>query len=140
MLDWLRGLSGDDGFRAAELIPIPTWGSSMPKRRLTSSFIGNVECAAGQRKVLYFDEVSPGLLLEVRSSGGKTFYQRYRVPGGTERQVRIGPANILSLQEARHKGKALFAAALLGADKPERPHIPRPVSYTHLTLPTKRIV
>ena len=83
------------------------------KIRFTASFIRSAQCPGPQRKVVYFDEKIPGLLLEVRRSGGKTFYQRYRNAEGIERQIKIGAANILSVQEARHKGKEVLAAALL---------------------------
>ena len=71
------------------------------KIRFTASFIRSAQCPGPQRKVVYFDEKIPGLLLEVRRSGGKTFYQRYRNAEGIERQIKIGAANILSVQEAR---------------------------------------
>ena len=55
-------------------------------------------------------------MLEVRASGGKTFYQRYRDKWGRERQYKIGTASILSVIEARDKGRRVHAEALLGAD------------------------
>lgn len=55
-------------------------------------------------------------MLEVRSSGGKTFYQRYRDAGGRERQFKIGPANILTISQARRKARAVLAEAILGSD------------------------
>jgi len=53
-------------------------------------------CPVGARRVDYFDEDLPGFMLEVRSSGGKTFYQRYRDSRGRERQFKIGSARILA--------------------------------------------
>lgn len=55
-------------------------------------------------------------MLEVRASGGKTFYQRYTDERGRERQFRIGPSNVISLQQARRKAKQIVAEALLGPD------------------------
>lgn len=59
-------------------------------------------------------------MLEVRNSGGKTFYQRYTDQRGRERQFKIGPADILKLSEARRKARAVLAQALTGADPRQR--------------------
>jgi len=59
-------------------------------------------------------------LLEVRQSGGKTFYQRYRNAQGKERQLRIGPASVLKLAQAKKRGREIVAFALLGKDPCER--------------------
>ena len=45
-------------------------------------------------------------MLEVRCSGGKTYYQRYTDERGRERQYKIGPADVLSLDQARRKAQA----------------------------------
>lgn len=55
-------------------------------------------------------------MLEVRSSGGKTFYQRYRDVHGRERQYKIGSPAIVSLAQARKKARRISADALLGGD------------------------
>jgi integrase len=58
-------------------------------------------------------------MLEVRSSGGKTYYQRYTDERGRERQFKIGPADVLSLRQARQRAKQIKAEAILGSD-PQR--------------------
>lgn len=55
-------------------------------------------------------------MLEVRYSGGKTFYQRYVDERGRERQFKIGSAAILGLVAARRRGKAIVAQSLTGFD------------------------
>ena len=55
-------------------------------------------------------------MLEVRCSGGKTFYQRYRDAGGRERQFKIGPAEVLTVSQARRKARSVLAEAILGSD------------------------
>jgi integrase len=55
-------------------------------------------------------------MLEVRASGGKTFYQRYRDSRGRERQFKIGPAGILTVSQARRRARAVLAEAILGKD------------------------
>jgi integrase len=94
---------------------------NMPKISLSLHFIRRVTCPEGKRKVDFFDSRLPGFMLEVRASGGKTYYQRYRDSRGRERQFRIGAANILKLSEARRKGRRILAEALLGED----PHVRR---------------
>lgn len=55
-------------------------------------------------------------MLEVRYSGGMTYYQRYIDERGRERQFKIGAASVLGLTVARRKGKAVVAQALVGLD------------------------
>jgi len=55
-------------------------------------------------------------MLEVRSSGGKTFYLRYRDNRGRERQFKIGSARVLTAREARTKARGVLAEAVLGND------------------------
>ena len=55
-------------------------------------------------------------MLEVRASGGKTFYQRYTDARGRERQFKLGPAEILTLDQARRKARLILAQALIGED------------------------
>ena len=59
---------------------------------LTAQFVRQAECSSGRRKSDYFDVGQRGFLLEVRCSGGKTYYQRYTDERGRERQYKIGPA------------------------------------------------
>jgi integrase len=88
----------------------------MPTVALSVSFVRHALCAAGRKKVDYFDVTQRGFMLEVRSSGGKTFYQRYTDERGRERQYKIGPADVLTLEQARRKARQVVAEALLGAD------------------------
>jgi integrase len=88
----------------------------MPRVLLTASFVRRATCAPSTRKTDYFDVRFAGFLLEVRASGGKTFYQRYRDRRGRERQFKIGSAGVLSLTVARRQAKRVLAQALLGDD------------------------
>jgi integrase len=88
----------------------------MPKVVLTSSLVRCGVCPPGARRVDYFDTAFPGFFLEVRASGGKTFYQRYRDERGRERQFKIGSARVLTVSQARRKAKAVLARAILGSD------------------------
>ncbi len=88
----------------------------MPKAILTSTFVRQSVCPSGVRRIDYFDAELPGFLLEVRPSGGKTYYQRYRDSRGRERQFKIGSARVLTLRQARIKARSILAEAVLGKD------------------------
>jgi integrase len=96
--------------------------------RLSPAFVRNANCPADQNKVDYFDTIMRGFMLEVRVSGGKTYYQRYTDERGRERQFKIGPADILSLRQAKRKATQIKAQAILGFDpqneRQERRSIP----------------
>jgi integrase len=91
----------------------------MPRVRLSPAFVRSASCLQG-RKVDFFDLDQRGFMLEVRRSGGKTYYQRYTDARGRERQFKIGPADLLGLSEARRKGREASAQALIGADPQQR--------------------
>jgi hypothetical protein len=88
----------------------------MPMVRLSPTFVRNASCPADHKKIDYFDTTMRGFMLEVRSSGGKTYYQRYTDERGRERQFKIGPAAVLTVRQAKRKAKQTKAAAILGND------------------------
>ena len=92
----------------------------MPRVHLSSTFVKSAHCPADKKKVDYFDLEQRGFMLEVRCSGGKTFYQRYTDLRGRERQFKIGPADVLGLSAARKKGRSISAQALVGSDPQAR--------------------
>lgn len=92
----------------------------MPRVQLSPAFVKSAVCPDGLKKVDYFDCEQRGFLLEVRRSGGKTFYQRYTDDRGRERQFKIGPADVLTLSVARRRGRNVQAQALVGDDPQSR--------------------
>ncbi len=88
----------------------------MPRVHFSPSFVKTASCPSGCRKVDFFDSAQRGFMLEVRCSGGKTFYQRYTDARGRERQFKIGPADVLRLSVARRKARTVLAEALVGVD------------------------
>ena len=92
----------------------------MPRAKLTRSFIAAAGCPTGRPKVDFFDTNQRGLMLEVRASGGKTFYQRYTDDHGRERQFKIGPADVITLDQARRQARTILAHAVLGDDPQAR--------------------
>lgn len=91
----------------------------MPRVALTPAFVRSALCPPGAKKVEFFDIGQRGFMLEVRSSGGRTFYQRYSDERGRERQLKIGPADVLPLSAARKKARSAVALVLMG-DDPQR--------------------
>jgi integrase len=92
----------------------------MPRVRLSAAFVRSAACPEGVKKIDFFDREQRGFMLEVRRSGGKTFYQRYTDERGRERQFKIGPSDVLSLSMARRKARTTAAEALVGSDPQER--------------------
>src|ERR1700733_8100132 len=92
----------------------------MPRVRLSAAFVKSAACPDGVKKIDFFDSEQRGFMLEVRRSGGKTFYQRYTDERGRERQFKIGPADVLSLDQARRKARLIAAQALIGTDPQDR--------------------
>ncbi|WP_108462315.1 site-specific integrase [Devosia naphthalenivorans] len=102
----------------------------MPKVNLTATRIRSAACPEGCAKAEYFDTVLTGLVLEVRATGRKTFYQRYTDRHGAQRQYKIGTADVITLEQARRKGRAIKAEAFLGPD----PQLQRQELRASLTL------
>jgi integrase len=92
----------------------------MPYCKMTSALIRKLKCPPERRKIEYYDKRRVGFMVEVRATGGKTFYQRYSDARGRERQFRIGPVEVISLDQARRKAKQVVAEALLGPDPAQR--------------------
>ena len=103
----------------------------MPSAPLTSQFVRKAICPAGRAKIDYFDPSQKGFLLEVRASGGKTFYQRYFDAYGRQRQFKLGPPAVLSVEQARRAGRSALAEALLGADPQARRQELRSIPTLH---------
>ena len=100
----------------------------MPIVRFTPGFVRLVACPSQSKKIDYFDSTMRGFMLEVRASGGKTYYQRYTDERGREYQFKIGPADVLTLRQAKRKALQIKAQAILGAspqkERRERRAIP----------------
>jgi integrase len=92
----------------------------MPTVALSASFVRQAQCPPDRKKTDYFDVGQRGFMLEVRCSGGKTYYQRYTDDRGRERQYKIGSADVLALDQARRKARQVVAEALLGADPQQK--------------------
>src|SRR5437016_2246223 len=85
----------------------------MTQLRITRGVVRTACCPPDRAKIDLFDSKQRGFLLEVRRSGGKTYYQRCRDSAGHGRQFKIGSASILTLQQARQKARSILADVLL---------------------------
>ena len=92
----------------------------MPTVALSAPFVRCAQCPNERKKIDFFDACQRGFMLEVRCSGGKTYYQRYTDERGRERQYKLGPADVLTLDQARRKARQIVAEAVLGVDPQER--------------------
>ncbi len=104
----------------------------MPKVKITAANAGSLPCEPGKAKTDYYDIGSP-LFLEVRQSGGRTWYVRYTDAYGKLRQPKIARYGDLTFDQVRKRAKQLHSEALLGgdpmADKAAKKAIP---TYTEL--------
>lgn len=88
----------------------------MPKVKLDATFCLTATCPAGKRKVDYWDTITSGFVLEVRQSGGRTYYLRYFDQAGRQRQIKIGGWADISFDKARTAAKRLRSEVVLGGD------------------------
>ncbi len=88
----------------------------MPVIALSATTVRKLNCPANLGKVDYFDANCKGLLLEIRKSGGKTWYLRYTNFRGKQHQFRIAQVNDMSLEQARKRAHELRGQIALGID------------------------
>lgn len=88
----------------------------MPTLMLTPAIVTTASCPIGQRKIDLFDTYTRKLLLEVRASGGKTYYLRYQDARGRTRQFRLANAEEVSLAQARALAEKARNRVAMGED------------------------
>jgi hypothetical protein len=85
------------------------------KVKLTLARIQSLQCPAGRRDMLVFDDEQRGLGLRVTSSGGKTFLAQYTFHG-RKRRIALGSCNAVSLAKARDAVRATMGDVARGVD------------------------
>jgi len=88
----------------------------MSKATLTPALVNSTVCPADKRRVDIFDVKTKGLVLEVRPSGGKTFYLRYLDARGRSRQVKLADTRDVTLAQARQLADSMRAKIAMGED------------------------
>lgn len=86
----------------------------MPTATLSASVVNSAECPPGRGKLDIYDTAIPGFILEVRSSGGKTYHLRYRDRYGKQRQFKIGDAESITFDRARTRAQQVRSRVVLG--------------------------
>lgn len=91
----------------------------MPKAHLTQAFVKNATCDKTKRKMDLFDISTKGLMLEVRETGGKTYYLRYRTVRGKVCQLKLADARDVTLAQARQLADQTRTRLAMGEDPKE---------------------
>lgn len=86
------------------------------KASLDATFCLLAYCEEGKTKTDYIDTAITGFTLEVRPSGGKTYYLRYSDQRGRLRQHRIAKYNDITFDKARKEAIRLRSEVVLGGD------------------------
>lgn len=86
---------------------------------LDAAFVRNAVCPVGKIKETYRSTSITGFTLEVRSSGGKTYYLCYRDAHFRQRQHKIGDAKSISFDKAKSAAEKLRSRVVLGESPAE---------------------
>ena len=91
----------------------------MPQMKLSNKSARDAKCPEDESKVYFFDTQLTGFMLEVRASGGKTFYIRYRDARGIQRQFKIGTAPPITADDARKQALKILGRIAIGENPAE---------------------
>jgi integrase len=88
----------------------------MPRMTLTQVFVDTLVCPTGKSKQDYFDTKITGLVVQVSSTGRKTFYLRYQNERKVTVQRKLVCASNVKLVDARELAKKQLSQIALGVD------------------------
>ena len=88
----------------------------MPSVTLDTNVVKSAVCPAGKGRLDLYDTAISGFILEVRPSGVKTYFLRYRDAYGKQRQQKIGDTKSITFEQARNAAQTLRARIVLGED------------------------
>lgn len=88
----------------------------MPKIALNSLTVKSLVCPENKVKCDFFDSNCRGLVLEVRVTGGKTYYLRFRSERGAVRQIKLANERDVTLAQARKMADRLRSQIAMGED------------------------
>jgi integrase len=91
----------------------------MPIINLNQQTIKSLACPIGSKKIVYFDSTCKGLFLEVRESGGRTYYLRFTDERGKSRQLKLGDARDITLGQAKQQADKKRNEIAMGHDPRE---------------------
>ena len=78
----------------------------MPKVKFTTEFLKKVKPPTDKSKEQYFDTDLTGFMIEVKNTGSKTYYYRYR-ENTSQKMIKLGSTTELTLQQAKEKYHSL---------------------------------
>jgi len=99
----------------------------VPKVLLNTALVRSHQCTASESKCVLLDSACKGLALEVRKSGGRTYYFHFTDQRGKSRQFRLGNGSDLSLTQARTLADKARNRIAMGEDPIEQKRIVRAV-------------
>ena len=88
----------------------------MPKLQLNAELVKELVCPKEKTKWDIFDINCKGLMLEVRQSGGKTYYLRYTDERGRSHQMKLAAASDITLSQARQMANIARSKIAMGED------------------------
>jgi integrase len=83
--------------------------------KLTQRRIETLECPAGRRDMMVFDDEQSGLGVRITAGGGKSFLVQYR-QAGEKRRVPLGSCSAISLGSAREAARVVLGDVAKGRD------------------------
>ena len=86
----------------------------MPSITLDSNAVKSAVCPAGKGRLDLYDTAISGFILEVRPSGVKTYFLRYRDKHGKQKQHKIGDTKSITFEQAKNAAQTLRARVVLG--------------------------
>lgn len=91
----------------------------MPVVKLDANFVLTAVCPAERQKIDYYDETVTGFILEVRSTGSKTYSLRYKDGHGRQRQYKIGGSADLTFEKAKREANKIRSRVVVGENPAE---------------------
>jgi integrase len=88
----------------------------MPTTNLSADFCRKAICPEDKNKIDYRDKTIKGFILEVRSSGNKTYALRYRDKHNRQCQYKIGNYGDMTFEKARKAAEQARSQVVLGKD------------------------
>lgn len=90
----------------------------MAKAKLSAAFALTAKCEEGRRKTDYYDDGTSciGLVLEVRSSGSRTWHLRFENAHRKQCQVKLAKWEDATFDQVRRKARQLRSEVTLGGD------------------------
>ena len=84
--------------------------------KLTQRRIETLECPAGKKDMLVFDDEQAGLGVRVTAGGGKSPSSPNTAIGGQKRRIPLGSCSAISLAGARDAVRAILGDVAKGRD------------------------